>query len=207
VFGFFKNGPQRVGDFRLRVFAASGSDVSVTYYGQGLSKSNGLFVRGLYAAKMLYTLSDDDITALVLAAIMNGCRRLDERKSIDVGLAAGVTLVSEGRSLFTRHREVRVDVYTGSRKTPAIQTHLPNDLAAGDVIATIAAFNEAWLHQYDVSPTSFTTRSYLQFFHGFLQYYYEDPLAYRSPQSIIQAPQRGILAAYSTSMGVSGLAE
>jgi hypothetical protein len=171
VFGIFSKGPQLVGTYSMKVLVATGTEVCVAYDGDWLPKDHSLLLRGLYAAKSMYTASDNEVSAYVLSAIAKGCICLDEDDSSEVTSAAGVTVVPEGRTLTGRYREHIVDVVR-ERKTaavPMIQTRLPGDGTAGDLIATVAAFNQSWLSENRVEPGTLAAKSFLQFFSGFLR--------------------------------------
>lgn len=208
MFGLFKRRPKLIGQFTIRVFQPNSRQVSVEYNGSPINRADGLWLRGLYAAKWLFTASDADTTAAVLASMAAGARKLHEDKDLGVAKAVGVELVPNEKAAYSRHKIFTIIVYKGpDLDKPLIQTNLPSDTTLGDVVATIAAFNDSWLSNYGIKPEGFGVRSYLQFCEGFLDYYYSDPLAYTSPESIYQAALKAELFAMSTALGLMGMVE
>jgi len=208
MFGAFKKRPRELGAFTLRVYQPQGREVSVSYRGEPVSKAHGLWLRGLFASKWLYTVSDVDTTAHVMSAIAQGCLKLDEEQDHHVGRSAGFELLPEGRALTTRHKTFNILVLDAPKLgKPIIDTNLPSDTTLGDVVATVAAFNESWFRQYKVTGDDLGAKSYLNFFGGFLEYYHSDPLAFRDPQSIFQAAMKADIYAMSDVIGLMGLAE
>ena len=208
MFGLFQKRPHTLGTYSIKVYRPKGTSVSASYSGSKLPKAHSLFLRGLYIAKTMFALSDPEFTAYALATISKGCLHLQDNESTDITSAIGVEVVPEGRSLTERFLSLSIDVVQGPKfDLPVVQNDLPGDVTAGDLLASIAAFNELWLSENDVQVGDFATRSFLQFFGGFLSYYDNDPAAFLDPQSIIQAPMKAYVMANSNALGLMGLAD
>ena len=208
MFGLFQKKPHVLGTYSFKVFQGEGSEVSISYQGQKLNKTDSLFLRGLYAAETMYTASDAEVSALILLMIAGGCVHLSEGKGTDTASVADVQLVPDGRSLVKRYTEHSIRVAKKSQTDlPMMQTVRPKETTYGDMIAAVAAFNESWLSEHGVELDDLAVKSYLQFFGGFFNYYDEDPIAFRDPQSVFQAPMKAYIFANSNVVGLMGLAD
>lgn len=208
MFGLFQKRPVSIGNFSLNVYRNSGVDVSVEYSGEQLGKGESLFLRALYAAKTMYTASNAELSAYVLAAIKEGCLYFDNGEGTDIASVLNVNLVPQGRALVERYTSYGIQVIRNPKlDLPVIQTDTPSEATYADLYVTIAAFNESWLHEYSVTPGTFAAKSFLQFFAGFVSYYDHDQTAYTDPQSIIQAPMKAYFFANANAMGLAGLIE
>ena len=204
MFGFLKARPRRIGAYTIRVFQPDWDECSVEYVGGTISKSHDLLLRGFYISKTLFTVGNVEAAAMMLAFVARLCRQLDEGAALDDDTTLGVRLVHSRQALVKRYSQFEIGVHA-SDQVPTIETDLPQGLAVGEVLASAAAFTLSWFQRHGVSPDSMSAKASLQFFVGLLQYYDQDPLAFRSAQSVFQAPFKAYVLANSNIVGLMGL--
>jgi hypothetical protein len=82
MFGLFGNRPQNLGGYVIRAYKGQETGVSVDYYGQPLKKAHSLFLRGLYAAKMMFNFPSRGFVEAILGSIAHECVYLEDKENI-----------------------------------------------------------------------------------------------------------------------------
>lgn len=200
--------PGEIGCYTVRVYLNKGTEVSIDYEGRKLRKDGALYVRGVYASQLMFAASNHHLTAYILSTIAKGCLHLQDETGLDIASAVAVSVISSGRALVERYKTVYIRVFEepGSDR-PSIAVEVPDELSFGDMIASVAAFNEVWLRTYCTDVDDLSIHPFLLFFAGFIDYYDSDVLAFQDEQSTFQAPMKGWVYAHSKTVGLWGLHE
>lgn len=206
MFGLFGSRPRPTGTYSIKVYQPQREQISIAYTGGKLKKAEGLYARGLFAAKVLYDAKDPEFTVYLFAEIAGICKALDEnRLGADTALSL---LVPDGRAMVQRYLETKVEiVHDKTSSFPYIGVVYADGVTVHDLLVAVPRLFAHWLIEHEISKGTFSALSLLQFLNGFLSYYHEDPIAFLSPESTHQAAAKGYVWANASALGMIGLTD